>query len=201
MDFNGIVDWISANYIWFLSGIGVTIVSFMFKFISKFFRSLFSASDPKTNSNVINQNITIGDVSGSKPQSSNENAIQPTRSKSSIPILFIDDQKVSFIPVIKKSGYSSIKYLKDCDQIDCNQVLESEVIFVDINGVGKNLFPTDQGLGLAVAIKKKFPHKCIVLYSAEQHYLKNEFRILDGILPKNSETYEFVKIIDDYINK
>ena len=171
MEFNGIAEWISANYIWFLSGIGVTIVSFMFKFISKFFRSLFSASDPQTNSNVLNQNITIGDISGSKAQSSKENAIQPTRSKSSI------------------------------DQIDCNQVVESEVIFVDINGVGKNLFPTDQGLGLAVAIKKKFPHKCIVLYSAEQHYLKNEFRILDGILPKNSETYEFVKIIDDYINK
>lgn len=112
MELNRIAEWISANYVWFLSGIGVTIISFMFKFLSKFLRTVFSTSESETNSNVINQNITIGDVSGSKAQSSNKKTIQPTRSKSSIAILFIDDHKVSFIPVIKNLAIHLLSTLR-----------------------------------------------------------------------------------------
>lgn len=131
-----------------------------------------------------------------------ENASETMRLKNSrkgnIPILFIDDKKVSFISAMKKAGYESIKWLKDCDKIDCEFVASSDIIFVDINGVGTSLFPQEQGLGLAKAIKQKFPGKCIVIYSAEPQYLKNDFRMLDAMLPKNSEPYEFIKIIDDW---
>ena len=45
-------------------------------------------------------------------------------------------------------------------------VTEADVIFVDINGVGLEL-SVDQGLGLASALKRKYPNKKIVIYSAE----------------------------------
>lgn len=196
------LDWLNKNYTWALSGLGVTILALMFKIMFKFIKSLFtsnSATSPSTN--VINQNITIGTNESPHPKTVDKHSLQTKRGKSSVTILFIDDKKVSFIASIKRAGYTAIKYLKDCTKIDCNQVIEAEIIFVDINGVGTSLFPTDQGLGLAMELKSKFPSKCIVLYSAEPQYLKNEFRALDGILPKNSEPYEFIKIIEDYINK
>lgn len=191
------IDWILNNKDWFLSGIGVTILIFLMKFLSKIFGTNKNDVEDEKVSNVINQTVNVTPLT---PSTESSKALAKARSKGAIHILFIDDKKVSFIPTMKRAGYSSVKYLKDCDNIHCQQIIDADIIFVDVNGVGINLFSTEQGFGLAKAIKRQFPNKCVVLYSAEPQYFRKDYNILDSVLPKNSEPYEFTKIIDDWNN-
>lgn len=196
---NSVLDWITNNKEWLFSGIGITILIFSMNFIRKFFRSS-TTPEKETASNVINQTINVGSIQESTPQpnAAQSNIVVNHRNKGTVNILFIDDNKVSFIPAMKKAGYALVSWIKDCDNIHCDKISLADIIFVDVNGVGTNLFPTEQGFGLAKAIKTQFPKKCVVLYSAEPHYFRKDFNILDAVLPKNSEPYEFTKIIDDW---
>lgn len=180
------LGWVLKNKEWFLNGVGVTIM----KWISKLF-SVNKELAPTTN---INQIVNIGN--GRKEV--NLSTPIHNRSKGSLQILFIDDNKVSFIPAMRKAGYSLISWQKDISNVQCRKIIDSDIIFVDVNGVGVNLFPQEQGFGLAKAIKTQYPNKCVVLYSAEPQYLKKDYNSLDSVLPKNSEPYEFIKIIDDW---
>lgn len=62
------------------------------------------------------------------------------------------------------------------------------------------MFPKEQGLGVAKAIKKRFKDKKVYLYSAQHHALNSDFNLLDGVLSKNADPYEFINIIDNYRN-
>jgi hypothetical protein len=68
------------------------------------------------------------------------------------------------------------------------------------NGVGSSLFPKEQGLGVASWIKKQYPDKYVVLYSAQPQELHKAFSTVDAVLPKNADPYEYINILDNYIN-
>lgn len=190
------INWIIDNKEWLLSGLGISVLASM-KWIIKLF-SHNKDRDKNSISNVINQTINIDNKDiVDNTENSNERKIK--KSKSTVVILFIDDNKVSFIQAMKKAGYTIVRYLKDCNNIHIQYVVDADIIFVDVNGVAMTLFPKEQGFGLAKAIKEQYPNKCVVLYSAEPQYLRKDYNILDSVLPKNSEPYEFIKIIDDWI--
>jgi hypothetical protein len=121
--------------------------------------------------------------------------------KSDYKILFIDDQPFRIVDILKKNGWTSTKRIKDVANLDDDEVKESSVLFVDINGVGKTLNFKDEGLGLASEIKRKYPSKRVVLYSAEQHRFHPALSQVDKCLYKNADQYEFEKIIEDFFNK
>lgn len=194
--FPPIWEWTLNNKEWVFSGIGITILGLIMNWLKKFFST--NKEDNPTKTNIITQTVNLGTTAEPLVSGKGKSLIQQ-RSKGSIPILFIDDNKVSFIPAMKKAGYTLIRYIKDCNNIHCEQVKDAEIIFVDVNGVGISLFPQEQGFGLARAIKQQFPSKCIVLYSAEPQYFRKDYKFFDSVLPKNSEPYEFTKIIDDWI--
>ena len=102
--------------------------------------------------------------------------------------------------MLKKAGWENTKRIKDVTNLDAIDVFNSNVIFVDVNGVGCQLFPKDQGLGLAEAIKKKYPEKYIVLYSAVSHNFHKALNVVDNVLEKNADPYEFINILENYIN-
>lgn len=116
-------------------------------------------------------------------------------------ILFIDDNHTDFkmVSILKKSGWINTKSVKDVTDLDDPKVLEADVIFVDINGVGTTMFQ-DQGLGLASALKKKYHKKKIVLYSSETtgNRFHNALREVDSCLSKNAEPYQFVSLIESF---
>ena len=190
------INWIIDNKEWLLSGLGISVLASM-KWIIKLF-SHNKDRDKNSISNVINQTINI-DNKDIVDNTENRTERKINKSKSTVVILFIDDNKVSFIQAMKKAGYSIVRYLKDCNNIHIQYVVDADIIFVDVNGVAMTLFPKEQGFGLAKAIKEQYPNKCVVLYSAEPQYFKKDYNILDSVLPKNSEPYEFIKIIDDWI--
>lgn len=116
-------------------------------------------------------------------------------------LLFIDDNYLEYkiISILKKAGWINTKAIKDVTDLDDPKVIEADIIFVDINGVGVTLFE-DQGLGLASALKKKYSHKKIILYSAETtgDRFHKALKEVDNCLPKNAEPFQFINLIESY---
>ncbi|NBV41137.1 hypothetical protein EBR77_04815, partial [bacterium] len=82
-------------------------------------------------------------------------------------ILFIDDRSFPIIDMLKENGWRNIQKVTDISGTDQQEVREAHILFIDIQGVGKKMKLTDEGLGLTVAIKKKYPNKKVIVYSAE----------------------------------
>lgn len=158
-----------------------------------------------------NMNFIIGDgMSGnvqigtgekySNPENKETETASRKKEKGSVHVLFIDDQKFDNVDVLKDAGWKNTKSIKDIKAIDCPEVLAADVIFVDINGVGTSLFPKEQGLGVAVQIKARYSEKFVVVYSAQPQELHMALRQVDAILPKNAEPYEYISILENYID-
>lgn len=118
-------------------------------------------------------------------------------------ILFIDDD-ITFqtAKVLKNMGWKNTKIIKDCKNLNSQDIVETDVFFVDINGVGVELNFTDQGLGLAAAIKKKYPNKKVVIYSAEKNgnQFHEAWKLVDDRLPKEADPYQFENTLENLLN-
>lgn len=110
-------------------------------------------------------------------------------------ILFIDDRSFPIIEMLEKNGWRNIQKVNDITGTDQQEVREAHILFIDIQGVGKKMKLSDEGLGLTVAIKKKYPNKKVIVYSAEdQGQVKafhEGFELADSQLSKNASSYEF----------
>lgn len=154
------------------------------------------------NTNNIPINIINSFASNETKKEPNSTNTSPNedRLKLIIKILFVDDNHTEYkmVSILKRAGWINTKAIKDITDLDNNIVVESDIIFVDINGVGITMFE-DQGLGLATALKNKYPKKKIVIYSAET--LGNRFhkalRQVDDCLSKNAEPYQFIDLVEN----
>lgn len=123
------------------------------------------------------------------------------RKKNNTRILFIDDETTfKLVKILKKSGWLHTKLVKDIDSLDQAEVYQADMIFVDIQGVGVELGFSEQGLGLASALKRKYPEKKIIIYSAEQtgDRFHRALREVDDFLPKDADPYQFQSIVEQY---
>lgn len=177
-----------------LSGTGVVFA------IRNFYKKK-KLSDEPIYAPVQNSNSSISIVNNIAPSPNNISIQQSQpdiKTKSNIKILFIDDNHADYkmVSILKKSGWTNTKGVKDILDLDNYLVLESDIIFVDINGVGSSMFE-DQGLGLASALKNKHPQKKIVLYSAETfgNRFHKALREVDACLQKNAEPYQFIDLV------
>ncbi len=152
-----------------------------------------------------NTTVPVSITNNITPFESKQNIIQTSNNndenmKATTKILFIDDNHTEYkiVSILKKAGWTKTKSVKDITDLDSNLITESDIIFVDINGVGLELFE-DQGLGLASALKKKYPQKKIVIYSAETtgDRFHDALRQVDHCLPKNADAYQFINLIEN----
>lgn len=71
-------------------------------------------------------------------------------------VLFIDDKAFKVVDNIKeKDGWRNVSRIVDAESLSQIEIVESHIIFVDIQGVGKKMNFKDGGLGLIVALKKR----------------------------------------------
>lgn len=190
---------ITNNFEWIFSGIGVLIIGWITSYFYKKNNKLeIEKSTISTSQN--GNNITINNNVG-EAKNINKTNLEETKSKDNCYILFIDDQHTDFkmVSILKKAGWVNTKAIKDLTDLDDHKAVEASIIFVDINGVGVQMFE-DQGLGLAAALKDKYPRKTIILYSAEPtgNRFNKKLRKVDESLPKNAEPYEFISLIEQY---
>ncbi len=114
-------------------------------------------------------------------------------------ILFIDDNTdFKVVNILKKAGWINTQMIEDVDSTDDLRIRNSHIIFVDIVGVGRKLGHKKQGLGLVKRLKERHTNKKIIIYSAQStgNRFDGSFRIADDFLSKNSDPYEFEKIIE-----
>jgi hypothetical protein len=109
--------------------------------------------------------------------------------KRSIRVLFIDDDKdFKIVKVLKRMGWEYVKIVTDITSLENPSLVEANVVFVDIQGVGKSMQCSDEGLGLTLAIRRRYPEKKIIIYSAEEEGP----RFHDGFHAANYSLQKFV---------
>jgi len=193
------MDFIENNYNWIFSGLGVSLIGWIIFYLFNRNKSITS-----TIKQSIKNVITINNDNNPASQKSTiENHKNELKRKEDCRILFIDDNHSDFkmVSILKKAGWVNTKAIKDLTDLDDGKVWEASIIFVDINGVGAQMFE-DQGLGLAAALKEKYPNKTIILYSANPSgdRFDKKLKKVDDSLHKNAEPYEFISMIQQYSN-
>jgi hypothetical protein len=157
-----------------------------------------STSNPTIPINITN-NINTQSENTAK-SGTDSNHLADEKMKATIKILFVDDNHTEYkmVSILKKAGWTKTKSVKDITDLDAQVVTDSDIIFVDINGVGLTLFE-DQGLGLASALKVKYPKKKIIIYSAETSgdRFHKALRQVDDCLSKNAEPYQFINLVEN----
>ncbi len=193
------MDWIINNKDWLFSGIGVVVFGFLYK---RFTQSEPQASPIVEASNTNTMNVVLHSSSGSELVSQKVKKYKTAQeAQKNINILFIDDDtNFKVVNLLKTAGYKNTKILKDIRSLDSNEIITTDIFFIDIQGVGKKLAFKDEGLGLANALKEKYKDKIIVIYSAENRgdRFHSGLRKADDFLPKNADPYEFQQIIETF---
>ena len=121
-----------------------------------------------------------------------------------VSVLVIDDKHRSF-PIRKilsdHNKYPWIDYnsIPDLKSIDDPILENADLVFVDINGVGRILTPITQGLGLAEEILNTYPKKTVVVYSSDikQDMTHPVLTRVAGRLYKEDEPRNFIKYAED----
>ncbi|HFC11182.1 MAG TPA: hypothetical protein ENJ75_03315 [Candidatus Kaiserbacteria bacterium] len=126
--------------------------------------------------------------------------------KDNVNILFVDDLDMPVVDNLKKNGYR-VKKVKDIKNIDDADVKNSQIIFVDFDGVGKFVSPLHQGAGLVRELKVRYEKsKYIVLYTAEPSMptdttMNELFNIADDRMRKDDDVTDFVDQIREGLKK
>mgnify|MGYP001987829082 CR=1 FL=1 len=117
-------------------------------------------------------------------------------------ILFIDDKSFPVIDILKTAGWCNTTRIKDVDSLEQMEVKEAHILIVDIQGVGKKLKFKDEGLGLILALKEKYPNKKVIVYSAEDQGKIQAFHpgidAADKRLSKQADPYQFQIVVEGY---
>lgn len=119
-------------------------------------------------------------------------------------VLIIDDQYTDYAIVKilsdrKKYPWINFSAIPDLKTIDEPQLRLADVVFVDIQGVGKYLTPKHEGLGIAEMILDKYPTKKVILYSSEtkHNFTHPVLSRVYGRLEKEAEPRSFIAYIED----
>lgn len=166
-------------------------------------------TDSALNYRTVNQNVEVNVGNIESFSNGKKNAIEDEETnnlliegkKNKLSILFIDDDKnFSIVKILKDSGWKRTKAITDVKSIDINHIQNSEIIFVDINGVGKILNLQHEGLDLALMIKQKYKSKKVIIYSANKtnNAFHSAWEAVDARLEKNALPYQFQNLVENF---
>lgn len=191
------LDWIINNKEWLFSGAGIAILAMIVK---RKRSSTTQASSTQSTELNLTQNFISSEIKEEgtvRNQGLTDSEIDKLKGR--LNILFIDDEpEFKVVSILKKSGWINTQSILDAEQIDHPQIKNAHILFIDIQGVGKMLGFKNEGLGLAQAIKQRYPFKKVVIYSAQKRGDRFDpaFDICDGRLSKNAEPYQFQSLTE-----
>lgn len=117
------------------------------------------------------------------------------RLKRDLSILVIDDGVVPFLDILQRNDYQ-IKHYQDLT--DLKAVTEYAVILCDIKGVGSALNPTLQGAHIVKQIKKLYPFKQVIAFTANtgDAFVMDSVKSANAILPKDADADQWITALD-----
>lgn len=161
----------------------------------------YSPNNSNSNSLILNFNNSNPLETITPPNEQSQENDNLDKLKKNICILFIDDDtKFKIVKMLINEGWINTKNITDLKSYNDENIRNSHIVFVDVQGVGKALDCKDEGLGLALNIKNMYPQKKVVIYSAIQtHKVFHEsIQKVDFLLPKDAEPYEFMNLIERF---
>jgi hypothetical protein len=112
-------------------------------------------------------------------------------------ILIIDDQDPPIRTLFDRDGYHLERWpeIKNLSQLTDGHY---HLILLDIQGVGLNESPRDQGLGVLSHIKSSNPAQLVVMYSAQpQNISRRDVLVLaDAVLDKDEPYVRYKEVVD-----
>lgn len=198
---DSLITWIGNNYQWLFSGAGIVMLGWFTSWLLK--RKKAKANNTTTTHLMQQTQEVVVNVGGNYVQK----AIKPSTNqtadiKAKTHILFVDDEDFTVVKLLKNAGWTNTKLKRKISNIDDAIIIDAHIIFVDIVGVCGDLFK-DEGLGLARALKEKYPDKKIIIYSGENQgdRFDRTLRMVDECLSKNAEFYQFLSLVDQFANE
>lgn len=182
------------NYEWIFSGIGVFVIGY---FLNRWRSRAITTSTVSITNNIHTPHTESATLADAQQDVTNSNL---TGRKASTNIVFIDDDtKFKVVKILASSGWTNTSIIRDAKTLDDPTIVNADILFVDIQGVGIELGFSSEGLGLALALKEKYPNKKIVIYSAETkgERFHDALRKADSFLAKNADPYEFQKLVEE----
>ena len=218
------LEWVIDNKEWIFSGFGVSVIMYLFVYLGKKTpkedtHNNLNSSITTENSGSFNNSTTINASGNSKVvigtrkdhETPTKDSIGQERynpitiegQKAQTYILFIDNEGFPIVNIIKNTGWKNCSLIKKISDLNIDKVQRSHIIFVDIRGVGEELFGKDAGLGVAKALEEKYPEKIIILYSAENNWniFHEAINMVDDKIEKNAKPIEFISLIETYAAK
>lgn len=118
-----------------------------------------------------------------------------TIDRNKVKICFIDDEGYSSLDKLTALGYKNITVKYEFN--DLEEFSDFDVIFCDIQGIGKNIYPKYQGYDVAVELKKKFPSCIVFIYTGKD--LSQYPPLPNGIkyISKQTTMKDIVAILDN----
>lgn len=117
-----------------------------------------------------------------------------------IDILVIDDEKFTPYDFLVNNNFR-LTYKKDIDNV--KDVSEYPIILCDIRGVGKQLSDSYEGAFLIKEIKKNYPSKRVIAYTASQYdpTYNQYLEYADEVVQKGLALEDWLKLLDEQIEK
>lgn len=112
-----------------------------------------------------------------------------------VPIVIIDDEEFPYLDLLRDHKYNMTKL---DDITDIGAVESYPVVLCDIRGVGRSLSAQFEGAHVISEVRKRYPHKVIVAYTAQQ-YDATYNRYLDHAdfnQKKDADSEEWIETLD-----
>lgn len=116
-------------------------------------------------------------------------------------ILFIDDEDVPQIKVLKKEGFA-IDQWKDIKNLKNIEDGNYDIIFLDIGGVGEG-YSREGAIGVLKDIKKSNPSVVLIAFSGQKFAIEQTkfFQLADDVLNKDARAVEIKNRIEDFLKE
>ncbi|MBV9987433.1 MAG: hypothetical protein JO301_07120 [Chitinophagaceae bacterium] len=115
--------------------------------------------------------------------------------RASVQIAVIDDKTFPLLEDLRRHQYN-ITFFHDIERL--SSLTDFDIIVTDIRGVGKHLGSNLEGAHLIEEVKKLFPNKYLVAYSASRFdaTMNIYFSMCDRQMKKDADISEWVTLLD-----
>jgi len=117
-------------------------------------------------------------------------------------LLVIDDDIFPYGELFKRDGYA-IEQWRDVDDLNKLETGAFDLILLDVQGVGKAISASEQGLGVLHHIRKVAPAQVVIAFSSADFSLKYQdfFRLADATLSKSADYVDFKRKVDELLRE
>jgi DNA-binding response OmpR family regulator len=117
-------------------------------------------------------------------------------------LLVIDDDVFAYLELFKADGYA-IDHWPDVQDLTKLENGTYDLILLDVQGVGKSISPSEQGLGVLRHLRAVAPAQVIIAFSNADFSLKYHdfFSQADATLPKSADYVDFKRKVDELLKE